>query len=177
MLAAYCLVSVGGIDCKILKTYGRPFSEGLCSEIASVKISITHALIGLWLTGLVIVAYEVYTNPEYLANQKLWFKFFVVVVLTLNGMLIHKLSEVVKPGLVFASVGNKTAFKFNLAGVVSSTSWGWSCFIGTAKEWNGNMSFAMIMGYYLASLATGMTVAVFLRKRWKEKMVQEAGNR
>lgn len=168
-MAAYCIVSVVGTDWEILKAYSKPVTEELLSEITCAKTTIKYALCGLWITGMLIVAYGTYTSLGYLANPKLWFKLFVVVVLTLNGLLVHKLSTILKPGLVLASLDDKMAFKLNLAGVVSSVSWIWACFVGTARAWNDTLPFATLMVFYLTSLAVGIAVAVFLHNHQKKR--------
>lgn len=172
VLAAYCLVSVVRMDWKILRAYASPISPELHREINETKAVIPHALTALWGTGLLIVAYGAYTNPGYLDNQKLWFKFFVVGALTLNGLLIHLFAQSVQPGVVLAGLDDKTAFRLNLAGVVSSFSWIWACFVGTARAWNGTLSFSTILGFYLASLAAGMAAALVLHNRWKKKAMR-----
>ena len=168
-LAAYCLVAVLTMDWKILQTYGKPLSVEMSNEIAGAKSTIPHALSALWGTGLLIVGYSAYVSPEYLANEKLWFKLFVVVILTLNGILVHRFGSVVRPGVVLAGLNDKTAFLLNMTGVISSVSWTWACFVGTARAWNGTLSFSTIMGFYLASLAAGITLAVVLHYRWKKR--------
>lgn len=172
VLAAYCLVSVVRMDWKILRSYATPIAPELHREIADTKAIIPHALTALWGTGLLIVAYGAYTNPGYLDNQKLWFKFFVVVALTLNGLLVHRFALAVRPGVILAGLDDKTAFRLNLAGVISSLSWIWACFVGTARAWNGTLPFSTIMGFYLASLAAGMAGALFLHNRWKKKAIR-----
>lgn len=166
-LAAYCLVSVVDADRKILKTYSKPVTEKLFNEITGVKIAIKYALSGLWVTGSSIVAYGIYTSPGYLANPKLWFKFFVVAVLTVNGMFVHKLSRFLKPGMVLADMDGRIALRLNLVGVVSSVSWLWACFVGTARAWNDSLPFATLMVFYLASLTVGLAASVFLHNHRK----------
>lgn len=172
VLAAYCLVSVVRMDWKILQIYASPITPELYREIDDTKAVIPLALVALWGTGLLIVAYGTFTNPGYLDNQKLWFKFFVVAALTLNGLLIHRFAQAVRPGVVLAGLDDKIAFRLNLAGVVSSFSWTWACFVGTARAWNGTLSFSTILGFYLASLAAGMAAALALHNRRKKKAIR-----
>jgi hypothetical protein len=171
-LAAYCLVAVISMDWKILNSYGKPLSDKLFNEIADTKAIVPHVLIALWGTGLIIVAYGAYTTPGYLANEKLWFKFFVVAALSLNGMLVHKVGNAVRSGVVLAALDDKQAVWLNLAGVISSLSWIWACFLGTARAWNDTLSFSTITGFYLASLAAGTAVALILHHRWKKKSMR-----
>lgn len=172
LLAAYCLVTVVSTDWKILSTYGKPLPEKLYNEIADTQAVLPSVLIALWGTGLIIVAYGAYNTPGYLANEKLWFKFFVVMALNLNGVLIHRFGKIVQPGIVLAALDDRKAFWLNLAGVISSLSWIWACFLGTARAWNGTLPFSTITGFYLASLAAGMAAALILHHRWKKKTLR-----
>lgn len=165
VMAAFCLVTIVSIDLKVLKNYARPASPALCDEIARVKVAITRGLIGLWSTGLLMVALGAASSPDYLSNEKLWFKVFVVVTLTLNGALVHRAGRVMQPGVVLAALDDWTALQLNLAGATSSISWMWACFLGTARAWNGTLPFTTILLYYLASLVVGLSIAVGMHLR------------
>ncbi len=164
-LAAFCLVTVLATDLKVLKNYARPLSVALCEDIARAKHAVPRALLGLWISGLLIVAHGVATQPYYLSNDKLWFKLVVVVALSVNGLLVHRVGRVVQPGAILATLDERTALHLNLAGATSSTSWLWACFLGTARAWNGTLSFSTILLYYLTSLAFAMSVAVCIHLR------------
>jgi hypothetical protein len=168
-LAAFCLVTVISTDLKVLRHYDVPLTEALCAEIARVKRVVPHALFGLWMTGLSMVAYGMATSPGYLANDKLWFKFVVVGALTLNGVLVHRAGRVVRPGLVLATLQGRTALLLNVAGAASSVSWVWACFLGTARAWNGTLSFTTILTYYLVSLAAALAVAIGMHGRLRRR--------
>lgn len=164
-LAAFCLVTIVGTDLKVLRQYAEPVTDALCAEIARVKQVIVHALIGLWITGLLIVAHGMATTPHYLDNPKLWFKLLVVIALSLNGVLVHRVGKAVQPGVVMAALDDRTALQLNLAGATSSISWLWACFLGTARAWNNTLPFDTILLYYLASLAVGLSLALGLHLR------------
>ena len=165
VLAAFCLVTVIATDLKLIRHYATPASSALCDEIAHVKRAVTHGLFGLWITGLIIVAYGMATSPTYLDNPKLWFKFAVVLALTLNGMLVHRAGRVLQPGVTLAALDDRTALLLNMAGAISSISWLWACLLGTARAWNGTLSFEVILSYYLASLTVGLGLAIGMHLR------------
>jgi hypothetical protein len=169
-LAAFCLVTVVGTDLKVLRHYGLPATPALCAEIAQVKHNVTHALVGLWASGLLIVAYGMATHPDYLDNQKLWFKFFVVLALTLNGVLVHRAGRAVQPGVVLAALDDRTALMMNMAGATSSISWLWACFLGTARAWNDTLDFGTMFSYYLASLVVGLACAIGLHFKRRKRL-------
>lgn len=162
LLAAYALVTVIKMDLKVLNRYPFPMAQALVDEIKLVKQHMTWTLAGLWLTGLALVGYGMLTNPNFLANQKLWFKFFVVIVLTVNGYFIHLLSNAVRPGIVLARLPTGALAKLTLVGVVSSTSWIWACFVGTARAWNNKMAFNTILLTYIASLILAIMISVMV---------------
>lgn len=164
-LAAFCFVTIVGMDIKLLRRYGAPASAALCDEVGQVKHAVTYGLLGLWASGLVIVAHGMWASPGYLDNQKLWFKLFVVVALTLNGVLIHRAGRVLQPGVTLAGLDDRSALLLNLAGATSSISWLWACLLGTARAWNGTLSFQTLFVYYLASLVVGALMAIGLHLR------------
>jgi hypothetical protein len=169
-LAAFCLVTIIATDLKLIKYYSMPATGALCDEIANVKRAVTCGLAGLWITGLVIVAYGAATTPDYLANQKLWFKFAVVLALTLNGVLVHRMGRVLQPGVTLAALDDRSALLLNMAGATSSISWLWACLLGTARAWNGMLSFQAILAYYGASLMVGLAMAVALHMRQRRRL-------
>jgi hypothetical protein len=125
-------------------------------------------LLGLWVTGLILVAHGVLTSAGYLDNQKLWFKVFVVVALTLNGLLVHRAGKVLQPGVTLAKLDDTIALQLNLAGTTSSISWLWACLLGTARAWNGTLPFQTILLYYVATLLAGLAVAIGMHRRHRQ---------
>jgi len=176
-LAAFCLVTIIATDLKLIRQYALPASAALCDDVARVKRAITYALIGLWITGLVIVAHGAATSPHYLANQKLWFKIAVVVALTLNGVLVHRMGRVLQPGVTLAALDERSALLLNMAGATSSISWLWACLLGTARAWNGTLSFQVILAWYAASLMLAQALAIGLHLRRRRALVEALAQR
>ena len=94
-LIAAC-VAVGILliqDLALAKTRGNTLSAHAVSELKRAATIISLALIVLWISGLTLVLIGYLDNPqEYLMNQKLWAKFTVVGILTLNGIALHHFS-------------------------------------------------------------------------------------
>ena len=176
-LAAFCLVTIIATDLKLIRQYALPASAALCDDVARVKRAITYALTGLWITGLVIVAHGAATSPHYLANQKLWFKIAVVVALTLNGVLVHRMGRVLQPGVTLAALDERSALLLNMAGATSSISWLWACLLGTARAWNGTLSFQVILAWYAASLMLAQALAIGLHLRRRRALVEALAQR
>jgi hypothetical protein len=176
VLAAFCLVTIIGTDLKLIRHYGSPATGALCDDVARVKRAVTYGLAGLWITGLVIVGYGMSTSPTYLANPKLWFKVAVVLALTLNGVLVHRMGRVLQPGVTLAALDDRTALLLNMAGATSSISWLWACLLGTARAWNGTLSFQVILAYYVASLMVclGLAIGLHIRQRRQLRLLLAA---
>ncbi|WP_244965547.1 hypothetical protein [Methylobacterium soli] len=125
------------------------------SKVVSVGIGL------LWLSGLGFLALYAVEAPEKLANPKLWAKILVVVVLTVNGLLIHALvlpsvlRDVRRPMLAGAS--GIEAGIFLVSGAVSGVSWYTAFALGLMRELNDR-----VPAHLLVLLWLGATVAASL---------------
>lgn len=134
---------------------------GLPSEIARVFMFVSKVCsVGialLWLSGLGFLAVYAAESPEKLQNPKLWAKITVVVVLTLNGLLIHSavlpgiLRDVSRPMLDGIS-GRRTGV-FLVSGAVSGVSWYTAFALGLLREFNGTVGYGLLIGLWLAGVA------------------------
>jgi hypothetical protein len=123
------------------------------SKVVSVGIAL------LWISGLGFLATYAWEAPEKLHNPKLWAKVTVVIVLTLNGLVIHAhvlpgvLRDVSRPMLDGIS-GARTGI-FLVSGAVSGVSWYTAFALGLMRELNGTVSATLLLGLW----ATGMVAA------------------
>jgi uncharacterized membrane protein len=154
-LIAAC-VAVGILlraDLALSKTHGRRLSLGAVKELRDTANIIGTALIALWASGLLLVIVGRYSDPNYLMNQKLWAKIAVVVVLTLNGAVLHHFSF---PRVASSSgiVGLKPLEQVIVVstGATSTVSWLFACYLGVARPWNHSMPFDSALFVYLALL-------------------------
>lgn len=161
-LIAAC-IAVGVLlmqDLTLSKTGGRRLSLGAVKELRYAARNISIALMVLWGSGLVLVAWGAFNDPQYLANQKLWAKVAVVSVLTANGAILHHFSfprVVSSSGVVGLGFFEKTAVAST--GAVSTVSWLFACYLGIARPWNHAVAFDEVMFIYVSLLMPACVVA------------------
>ena len=94
-LLAAC-VAVGILlmqDLALAKTRGNALSAPAIKDLTKSAEIMFIALVLLWISGLALVLLGYLENPQqYLMNEKLWAKFTVVSILTLNGIALHYFS-------------------------------------------------------------------------------------
>lgn len=160
-LIAAC-VAVGILlmqDLMLAKTGGKPLSSNAVHELQRAARIILLALGVLWASGLTLVVTGYLNNPEYLMNQKLWAKFAVVVVLTINGVVLHYFSfprVVSRRGIIGLGFFEKTFVV--LTGAVSTVSWLFACYLGIARPWNYTVDFNYVLFIYLSLLVPACVV-------------------
>jgi uncharacterized membrane protein len=140
-------------DLAIAKTKGKALSRKATQDLAHAADVMFMALIALWISGLALVIIGYLNDANYIYNEKLWAKFSVVAVLTLNGILLHYFSfprVISAEGLVGQGAFEQIAVV--LTGAVSSTSWLFACFLGIARPWNHTMDYSLVMSIYGALL-------------------------
>lgn len=142
-------------DLALAKTRGNALSAQGIDELKRTATIISGSLGALWISGLVLVLMGYLENPQqYLLNQKLWAKFSVVSILTLNGFVLHRFSfprVVSQTGVAKLDHVEKTLVV--LSGSTSTLSWLFSCYLGIARPWNFTVSFGFVMFVYLGLLA------------------------
>jgi hypothetical protein len=162
-LLAAC-VSVGILllqDLSLAKTRGNPLPPQAIEGLRKAADIMFIALVILWVTGLSLVVTGYLENPQhYLMNEKLWAKFTVVSVLTLNGLLLHFFSFpriVSRTGLLGRSPLEQTLIA--ITGAISTTSWLFACFLGIARIWNYTANYEFVMMVYATLIAGAIVVA------------------
>jgi hypothetical protein len=104
------------------------------------------ALVVLYATGAAIVWQGVLERPDYLANPKLQAKLALVVLLTINAFVLHRLTF---PRLARGRrVARWHASDWIAIGIpvgVSNFLWMFVAFLGVARAWNGTVSFGDVM--------------------------------
>ena len=117
------------------------------------------ALIALWMSGLTLVLIGYIDNPqEYLMNPKLWAKFTVVAILTLNGILLHYFSfprVTSRRGLL--GLPTLEQILVTLTGALSTVSWLFACYLGIARNWNYTTDYSFVMFIY-----SGLVICAFI---------------
>ncbi|WP_342167179.1 hypothetical protein [Methylobacterium sp. SD21] len=139
-------------------------------EIARIFLFVskvcTVGIVLLWLSGLGFLAVYAAESPEKFQNPKLWAKITVVVVLTLNGLIIHSavlpgiLRDVGRPMLDGIS-GARTGI-FLVSGAVSGVSWYTAFVLGLMRELNNVVAYGTLIGLWLTGVAAGSVGAYTL---------------
>ena len=113
------------------------------------------ALVVLYATGAAIIGQGVLDRPNYLANPKLQAKLALVVLLTINAFVLHRLTF---PRLARGRrVARWHATDWIVVGIpvgVSNFLWMFIAFLGVARAWNGTMPFADVMA--IAAISYGV---------------------
>lgn len=162
-LLAAC-VSIGSLllqDLALWRSRHRVLTQDEISALRNTANIVFMALVVLWVTGITLVTIGYFENPqEYFSNQKIWAKLSVVVILSLNGVLLHFYSfpKVVgnKAILELPSVDQKL---IGCSGALSTVSWLFACYLGIARNWNYSLDYASIMLVYAGLVVTGFIVA------------------
>jgi hypothetical protein len=118
------------------------------------------ALVVLYATGAAIVGQGVLERPDYLANPKLQAKLALVVLLTINAFVLHRLTF---PRLARGRrVARWHASDWIAIGIpvgVSNFLWMFVAFLGVARAWNGTVPFGDVMA--IAAIAMRRAGCVF----------------
>lgn len=147
-------------DLALTKTKGNPLSTQAIRDLARAADVMFIALIALWLSGLALIAVGFTENANYITNQKLWAKFSVVLLLTLNGIILHFYSfprVTSSHGLIGQPISSQIFIV--LTGAFSSVSWLFACYLGIARPWNFTMDYSVIMSIYSGLLVIAFIVA------------------
>ncbi|WP_052417327.1 DUF2214 family protein [Cellvibrio mixtus] len=136
-------------DYALFQTHGRRLTTLEIAELHLNAKRVSIALLLLWVTGIAIVIKGYIGHPDYIINQKLWAKLSVVVVLTVNGYLLHNFCfpRLCKPqGLNELSSSEKVLLA--LAGSLSTTSWLYASYLGIARHWSFSVNYTDMMAIY-----------------------------
>ncbi len=175
-LLAAC-VAVGLLliqDLALAKTRGGRLSESAVRELTKAADIMFVALVLLWISGLALVLLGYLENPQqYLLNEKLWAKFTVVSVLTVNGIALHYFSfprVISSRGLLGQPSVDQVLVA--LTGAVSSVSWLFSCYLGIARPWNYTVDYSYVMFIYSGLLVCAFIVAGEVLRGMRKNQIQ-----
>jgi len=148
-------------DLALVKWQGRAMDTEAIGNLQRNSGIVSLALVALWVTGLIIVAMGYIENPAYLMNQKLWAKFSVVSILTINGLFLHFYSF---PRLTapqgFLGANTMEQLVVLITAVVSLVSWLYACYLGIARLWNNVATYAYVMTIYAVIFVVSLLVAL-----------------
>lgn len=120
----------------------------------------------LWLSGLGLLALYALESPEKLDNPKLWAKVIVVIVLTINGTIIHAfvlpeaLRDLSRP--LLSGISRRRATFFLASGAVSGVSWYTAFAFGIFRELNNSVPFTLLVILWLTLIIAASLAAILL---------------
>ena len=152
-------------------------SEPIAREqYATVKFAshvVTAGLAILWITGFGFLAHYYAFTPEKLGNPKIYAKMSIVLILTLNGIFIHK---AVLPYMrqrighhFFDGMNRWRRTTFLASGAISATSWYVPMLLGKIPQFNFVVSAGTILlGYALLLTAAILAVRALAQAAFPE---------
>lgn len=167
LLFAYAIVQVLSADFDLIRA--KPLDT---ATLMILEKRVGIVLIGLWLTGAGLVVLEVKGDLALLIGQpKLAAKLLVVAVLTLNGLALHWLAfpRIRAP----RENPRRCAVICSVLGSISTVSWLYAAFIGSARLLAPFMTLEMFIALYLAVAATGVMIALTLVRPRVERLISE----
>ncbi len=118
----------------------KPVSHYTIHQLHLLSRAVSLGLIVLWVTGIALIWLNWQIKPDYIENPKLWAKIIIVMILTLNGILIH---AAVMPHLekrlghrLFDGKPNSQIMMFTFVASLSAVSWFTPFVLGKASELN-----------------------------------------
>lgn len=171
-LLATC-IALGSIlqaDHCLWQSRHRQPTPSMLSQLKATQRVVSLALIALWLTGALLIGLGyMHDGNRYLLNQKLWGKVSVVGLLTLNGVLLHRMGFPLLQRTAFAAMPWGDQIRLGLLGALSATGWLFAAFLGIARHWNHVAPYHLIMSVFAAVLLTAtltvLIVVIGLRRK------------
>lgn len=122
---------------------------------------VSPALLALWASGIGLIVLDKGLDLSAIAaSPKLLVKLIVVTVLTANGMLLHRYAF---PILARHEARSGGAIAILAAlGAVSTVSWLYAAFVGSARLIAGTVSLQTFLALYGIGLVTGIATAILM---------------
>lgn len=151
-ICAFAITTVLKADFKIL------LSDFCREDIGTDAKRISYLLAGLWISGLAIIYLDTGFSTEIMMTKsKLLLKLLCVLMLTLNGLMLHQVSF---PVLTRASeASDSEAVMLAVTGALSTSHWLLAAFIGMSAPLGQLPLHTLLQGY---SLFLGSTILVSL---------------
>ncbi|WP_322364824.1 hypothetical protein [Pseudomonas sp. Teo4] len=140
------------------------------THMARLQKSVTNALIFLWLTGAAVIGIDyLEKGMNYFSNPKLHAKIIIVLLLTFNGMLLHRyvLPALLKAGsLLDLNIGVRMFALFS--GALSGVSWLYAAMLGVGRPLAWKYSLTELLLAYPVMIVLGFALMVILTQ-WARK--------
>jgi hypothetical protein len=136
----------------------RPVSNYTIHQTEVLSRIVSLGLVTLWATGIGLIWLNLADKPEYLTNQKLWAKIAIVILLTINGVVIHNrvipmLRQKIGQRLFDGVEINQIALLTGI-GAISFTSWITPFILGKASELNYVTPMSTILLCFVGAVMT-----------------------
>ncbi|MGH8383268.1 hypothetical protein [Pseudomonas sp.] len=164
-----CCVAVGLVfasDAAMVKDLlkGRVTAGHNNDDMASLQKSVANALMFLWITGAAVIGIDYLDKGmAYFANPKLQAKVIIVLLLTFNGMLLHRhvLPALLKAGsLLDLQVGVRMFALFS--GALSGVSWLYAAMLGVGRPLAWKYSLTELLMAYPVLIVLGFALMLAL---------------
>ncbi|ARS48676.1 hypothetical protein PSMEN_09870 [Ectopseudomonas mendocina] len=166
-----CCVAIGLIltsDIAMIKQLLKGEGAKQCSEhLAHLKSVVGISLVALWISGIAIIALDASNAGwQYFLNPKLQAKIGIVVLLTLNGMVLHNmvLPALQKTGsLLKLSVSMRHLAIYS--GALSGVSWFYAALLGVGRPLAWKYSLVELTALY-PIMVIGGSLAMLALTNW-----------
>lgn len=164
-LLATC-VALGHVllaDHKLWHWRREPLTPAQLAYLVETQRVVSLALLALWLSGMLLVLQGYLAEGvHYLLNQKLWAKLVVVVLLSINGILLHRLGFPLLKVAAYAVLPLPQRIRLALLGALSSSGWLFAAFLGVARPWNHVLPCLHVLAVFVSLLALAVAVALIV---------------
>lgn len=160
-------LGIGGawtLDAYLFKHLTRTkVTSGTFQAVEFISKLVTTGLIALWISGALFIIYYYYFTPEFLSNEKVWAKVFIVTILTVNGVFVHKhvlpklKASIGKP--LYSALNRKDILRLMSIGTISFVSWLIPMGLGVTKTLNFTVPGVYIIAAYFYALAIALLIA------------------
>jgi len=149
----------------------KAFTEHDTAHMESLQRSVVGALIALWVTGIAVIGIDYLDKGmDYFMNPKLHAKVIIVVLLSYNGILLHRL---VLPALQKAgsllNLGFSARMLALFCGSLSAVSWMYAAMLGVGRPLAWKYSLSELLMAYPVLIALGFLAMLVLTQRVRQQ--------
>jgi hypothetical protein len=144
------------ISQRLMFSRERKFTSDSYDIVLFTSRAVTVSLLLLWLTGIGFVVLGYLNDPAYIENQKIWAKVSIVILVSINGMYIHRsllprLADVSAGGLLIRNAWESARLRLSFSASIAG--WLIATFYGAAKFLNQGYHYSELFGLYLIVVA------------------------
>ncbi len=168
-----CCIAIGLVltsDLAMVKQLFQRESSDNTKSMRNLQTTVVWALAALWISGLTLVSLDAWFKGwEYFENPKIQAKISIVVLLTLNGIILHHfvLPWLQKAGSMLKLSPSQTVFAL-FSGAVSGVSWLYAAMLGVGRPLSWKYSLVELMAAYPLLIASGFVLMLLLTALGKD---------